>query len=313
MSTSPLKLSAIPPTTPRKSVQQRRSRQSIVITIITLIALLNAIGLLLVLSRLTGALSGDLPRIAMVLAALITTAWATATRIAWRLLFPLEEAMTFETPSEYQWDAIVGWGSSLALILIAIGCCYPANYTSDWLIWFPALVADQFWRQTFFDAGRPALSLDAATTEIDLQLEQQLAATIAFPTKHLPIEHNFDDDLQNSSPLQNQVDNTEQILQQLYRVRDEQGQEIVYGTVRADFETGQRTAVVHVGFCPPLAHIPEIEAESLPGSPCRIKIVQALAHGTRMDVRLPAPAETDRYVLIDMAATPALCQEEIRA
>jgi len=241
----------------------------------------------------------------MVLAALITTFWATATRIAWRRLFPLEEAETFETPSEYQWDSIVGWGSSLALILIAIGCCYPANYTSDWLIWFPALVADQFWRQTFFDAGHPAQSSGIVTTEIDHRLEQQLAATIAFPTKHLPTEHDFEAELQNSLPIQNHADSAEQILQQLYRVRDEQGQEIVYGTVRADFEAGQRTAVVHVGFCPPLAHIPEIEAESLPGTPSRIKIVQALAHGTRLDVRLPAPAENNRHIWIDLAATPA--------
>ena len=33
--------------------------------------------------------------------------------------------------------------------------------------------------------------------------------------------------------------------------------------------------------------LPEIEAEALPGYEAKIKVVQALAHGTRLDVRLP--------------------------
>ncbi len=282
---------------------QSGPRQILVTTVVTLIALINAIGLLLVLSRVTGALSDDLPRNAMLLVALVMTVVMTATRIAWRRLFPLEEVPLEEAEhfelnfSPHDWDAIVGWGSSLALLLLAVGFCYPGNLTSDWLIWFPALVADQFWRQTFFDSGRPALSLEIVTPDFDEALDERLAATLAFPEDCEP----------------EACESSEQIVQQLYRVRNDRGEEIVYGTVRADFETGQRTAVVHVGFCPPLSHLPEIEAESLPGTSARIKIVQALAHGTRLEVRLPTPAETDCHVMIDLAATPARLREKIGA
>jgi len=302
MSASPFKISTILPTAQREPV----SRQVLVTPVVTLIALLNAIGLLIALLRFAGALSDDLPRGAVLLAAVAATATVAVTRIAWRRLFPLEEAPSLDIHSSpHNWDAIIGWGSSLALLLLAVGFCYPGNLTSDWLIWFPALVADQFWRQTFFDAGHPALSPGIATADFDDDfdddfdeaLDQRLAATLAFPANY----------------EQEEYESSEQIVQQLYRVRDGRGQEIVYGTVRADFEVGQRTAIVHVGFCPPLSHLPEIEAESLPGTSARIKIVQALAHGTRLEVRLPAPAETDCHVMIDMAATPARLQEKIGA
>ena len=311
MSATPLQLSTIEATPQSEPVSQSGSHQILITAVVTSIALLNAIGLLIVLGRFAGALSDGLPRGAMLLAALVTTASVAATRIVWRRTFPLgDTVLNSQTNLAHDWDAIVGWGSSLALILMAVGFCYPGNHTSDWLIWFPALVADQFWRQTFFDAGHPAQSLAIAPVELvaefDSEFDEELAVTLAFSAEHEPIEHesidqNIEAALLKSISKQNRSDNAEQIVQQLYRVRDEQGQEIVYGTVRADFEAGQRTAVVHVGFCPPLSRIPEIEAESFPGTPSRIKIVQALAHGTRMDVRLPAPAENDRHIWIDLA------------
>ncbi len=272
-----------------------------VTSVITLIALLNAIGLLAALGRIFSPLGGGLPLVAMLPAAILTTATVFSIRVVWRRLFPLEEQPSIEdSPSVYDWDAVVGWGCSSALILIAVGCCYPASFTSDWLIWLPALVADQFLRQTFFDAGEPTRLLDPDLIEFDRERDEELAATLAFRS-----DEDFESALCEASSIEDRADGAEQIVQRLYRVRDEQGQEVVYGTVRADFKAGQRTAVVHVGFCPPLSHVPKIEAESLPGSPSRIKIVQALAHGTRLDVRLPAPAESDRHVWIDMAATPA--------
>jgi len=316
MSASPLPLSSILPDNQHEPALQRQPRQIVVTTVVTLIAILNAIGLLIVLRRFVWATAGDLPHGAMLLTAVVATASVAAIRIGWRQLFPLKKTPPFYLDSsDLNWDAIVGWGSSLALFLLAIGCCYPAYSTADWLIWFPPLVADQFWRQTFFDAGHPtAHSLEITPAEydaeFDAEFDEELAATLAFPIEHDSVDHALEVALlKNISPQthddteQNQND-AEEIVQQLYRVRDDQGQEIIYGTLRADFKAGQRTAVVHVGFCPPLPHIPQIEAESHPGTSARINVVQSLAHGTRLDVRLPAPAEADRHILIDMAATP---------
>jgi hypothetical protein len=94
----------------------------------------------------------------------------------------------------------------------------------------------------------------------------------------------------------------EHITQQLTRVRDESGAETIRGTLRADFIPGQRHATLHVGFCPPLAALPKIAAEPTDGPDATIKIVQAFAHGARLDVRLEDPADEPCSVLIEFTA-----------
>ena len=254
---------------------QFRARPVLVMAVGSVVAVLLMVGLLVVARRLSGALITDLPPDAMLLTALAVGATLTSTRIAWRRSFPLETSADLSFA-----DLLLGWSSSAATGLLAIGCCYPANRTTDWLIWLPILVADQFWRQNFFDTGEPWL-LAGEDGERDL-IERPTCVT---PPPADASQHG-------------------NILQQLYRLRDEQEGEVIYGTVRADFAAGQRTAVVHVGFCPPLTQLPEIEAEALPGSAAKVKVVQAFAHGTRLDVRLPAPAQLDCQVWIDMAARP---------
>ena len=179
----------------------------------------------------------------------------------------------------------MGYGSSLALALLAIGCCYPAYDTRDWLIWLPMLVADQFWRQTFLDDGTPGLGIN----QVDEVLIDDELSELVEERESLVV-----------------TDDNEQILQQLFRVHDQSDRETVYGTVRADFASGQRTAVVHVGFCPPLKSLPDIEVEAQPGYDAKIKVVQALAHGTRLDIRRP-PHEVDQcHIWIDLAARERL-------
>jgi hypothetical protein len=254
---------------------QYGARPRLVLITGSVISILLAIGLLVVARRLTGSFSAELPPTAMLLMALAAVALLAFTRIAWRRSFPLE------TPADLSGiDQIIGWASSAALAALAIGCCYPANRTADWLIWLPILTADQFWRQNFFDVGEPWRS---TREDPGSDHEAQRVSPTRAPTN--PGQH-------------------DDIVQQLYRLRDEQDRELIYGTVRADFAAGQRTAVVHVGFCPPLAYLPEIEAGTLPRSAANIKIVQALSHGTRLDVRLPAAAAADCQVWIDLAARP---------
>jgi hypothetical protein len=271
---------------------QARARPMLVLSVLGFIGLLMGTAALIVSRRLLGALSSDLPRDAMLLTALVATSVSACTRIAWRRSFPLgrdagsplrryAESPLGRDAGDSWLDQFVGWGSSLALAMLAVGCCYPANRTSDWLIWLPLLVADQLWRQNFFDAGLP--------TAPSMKSERQPTNTS-----------------EASSAGAAQSPNHHDIVQQLFRVREDQGQEVIYGTLRADFQAGQRTAVIHVGFCPPLEYLPEIEAESLPGQPTRIKVVQALPHGVRLDVRLSTAAEESCQAWIDMAARPIL-------
>ncbi|MCH2115850.1 MAG: hypothetical protein MK171_13190 [Pirellulales bacterium] len=242
-----------------------------------------AVGLLVVCRRLTGALTNDLSPAQMLLAALIATATVTCTRIAWRPLL-----------GRNPWhDPLIGWGSSLALALFAIGCAFPAYQTSDWMIWLPLVMADQLWRKNFFDVGQRAAEAAGGTSKRSVLpgAAAQLHPVASSRTGKIlsaECEQAHDED----------------VVQQLYRVRNRQGHEMIYGALRADFSAGQRTAVVHAAFCPPLPYFPEIEADAISGHATRIKVVQALAHGVRLDVRLAAVAEQACYVWIDMAARP---------
>ena len=255
-----------------------RSRVATRITVLAVIAVMFSVGALIVLRRLFGALIQTMPADLMLITAIVCTAIMALSRVAWRKTQPLPNGLD---PLAEWLDVLVGWGSSAALALVAVGCCYPAYRNSDWLIWLPMLVADQFWRQTFFDAGLPGLGLMAVEEQEEI---------FRFPSSEV-----------SDKATRNDI---QQIVQQLYRVRDETGNEVIYGTLRADFHKGQRTAVLHVGFCPPLPYLPEIEADALPGTPARLKIVQALAHGARLDVKLPETPEDDCHLWIDMAATP---------
>ncbi|QDT01189.1 hypothetical protein [Adhaeretor mobilis] len=250
-------------------------------TVLGVIGAMIFAGTVLTLCRLFGEATADMPRGTLFGIALLGTVAVKFGRVAWRRQFG-----TPRTKRARRLDQLVGWGSSLGLILLAVGCCYPAYRNSDWLIWLPMLIADQFWRQTFFDNDRPNVML------ADLPSEEELAKIKQISEKTEEIIDSEETRL------------GEEVLQQLFRVRDEQGYEVIYGTVRAGFVTGQRHATVHVGFCPPLAATPSVEAEACDFEEAKVKVAQAMAHGVRLDVRLSEPAEEACSVTIDLAATP---------
>jgi hypothetical protein len=94
------------------------------------------------------------------------------------------------------------------------------------------------------------------------------------------------------------------VLQQLTRIRNDAGVESIFGTLRAEFAAGQRHATLHVGFCPPLAGAPTVDADPADGPDATVKIVQAFAHGARLEVRLAVPATEACSVLLEMTAAP---------
>ncbi len=99
------------------------------------------------------------------------------------------------------------------------------------------------------------------------------------------------------------------VLQRLARVRDAEGVESIRGELRAEFAVGQRHAVLHVGFCPPMARLPVVEArvKTIEGSvklPAEVRVVQAFCHGARLEVKLAEAAKGAAAALIDVGAKP---------
>ena len=82
--------------------------------------------------------------------------------------------------------------------------------------------------------------------------------------------------------------------------------ELIEGWVRVHFSGGQREAVVHVAFCPPLAGPPEIETEDLDGVGLEIRVAAVFPFGGRLSVRRSGPLDdpqTDRIGFIAHSAT----------
>ncbi len=95
------------------------------------------------------------------------------------------------------------------------------------------------------------------------------------------------------------------VIQQITRRRAVDGREALSGWIRVPLAAGQRSASVHVAFCPPLPHAPQMTVQQCEGPPARIRAVQVLPYGTRLDVKLvqPSPAPVD--LLLEFTAQAA--------
>ncbi len=101
------------------------------------------------------------------------------------------------------------------------------------------------------------------------------------------------------------AESTENVIGEMVRRREADGCEAIRGWVQADLAAGQRTAPVHVAFCPALAGMPNCEAEQVAGPPATIRVAQVLPYGARFDVKLDAPAPGPVTVRIEFSATAA--------
>jgi len=92
------------------------------------------------------------------------------------------------------------------------------------------------------------------------------------------------------------------VLQQLTRSQAPDGSEQLCGWLRAPFAEGQRTATVHLAFCPQFARTPELTVEQQ-GGPEILRINQTVfSFGARLDLKLSAAAEGPLDVVLRFSA-----------
>jgi hypothetical protein len=100
--------------------------------------------------------------------------------------------------------------------------------------------------------------------------------------------------------LDDEIDPT--LVMAVQRNRQPDGGETIAGTLQAEFAAGQRTADLHLSFCPPLSGIPQVEAETIAGPPARVKVAQVLHGGLRLEVRLDSPASEPTQAVVQVLA-----------
>lgn len=92
------------------------------------------------------------------------------------------------------------------------------------------------------------------------------------------------------------------VLQQLIRRRTADGGEALSGWLRVPLAANQRTANVHVAFCPPFPRAPQVAVEQLDGPAARIKKVQVLPYGARLDLKLAEHSDVPASVVLQFSA-----------
>jgi hypothetical protein len=92
------------------------------------------------------------------------------------------------------------------------------------------------------------------------------------------------------------------VLQQLTRSRTADGGDLLSGWLRVDLAAGQRTANLHVAFCPPFARAPRVSVQQIDGPEARVKTVQTLPYGVRFDLKVADEGPEASTLLLQFAA-----------
>jgi hypothetical protein len=102
----------------------------------------------------------------------------------------------------------------------------------------------------------------------------------------------------NTEPLIDEGTLPEGVDQEIVRLIDAEMGTVIQGRLRVPFEAGQRTASVHVAFCPPLRKVPSVAVEVLSGPDGTAKVGVSLVQGARFDVRLEQPTSEATAVTV---------------
>ncbi len=99
------------------------------------------------------------------------------------------------------------------------------------------------------------------------------------------------------------------VVQQWTRGGSEAEGEWIELLTRVDLEPGQRHAVVHLAFCPPLSATPTIHAHVVEGVPAEVAVAEQRVYGARLELRVKQPAAiTSDSIVLARAETRPLAK-----
>jgi hypothetical protein len=250
---------------------------------------LAAVGMLLLARRIAGGIAADLPAGLLVVTALLAVGIVVGGRLVWRRTVGINP--TARGRRDVVVERAFGWGGSVALGLLALGCSLGRWW--DWFVWLPLVGVEQ-WQLRLFLKSRESR---VEGREPEGLFGSRRSTLDSRPSSIPPLAP-------PGADASGSAEGGGFLLQQLSRVRDEDGVESIHGTLHAEFVTGQRQATLYVGFCPPLGRVPVVEAECVDGPDAELKVAQAFCHGARLEVRLGEAAEETCSVVVEMIAKP---------
>jgi hypothetical protein len=153
---------------------------------------------------------------------------------------------------------------TVALALFAIALSFPAHRALDWLIWLPVFMLNAIAPAMVFPLPAPGRGRGRG------------APPIGQPST---------------------------VLQNFTRSRTTYGEEIIEGTLLAEFGPEERAVVLHVAFCPPFELLPHVEVEILDTADATCRVSQVLHNGARLEIRRSAPFDARTAISIGLFAT----------
>ena len=242
---------------------------------------LLAVALVLGWRRLSGELTRPLATPMLLVVAVSIAISAAAARVAWQYQ-RLSRAPT-------GLGRLVSPALSLAVMILAASISLPGTWAVGLCLFWGILAVEEAWAWKRYPVALGRRLADRATDR-----------NTGLPAKSERSQPS------NLNPIPN-VDTIhrppgEDVLQQLTRSRTATGCEVISGWLRVPVAVGQRSASVHVAFCPPFARTPKTSAEQLGGPDARIKMVQLLPYGVRFDLKLAAVSEVPDVLLLKFSA-----------
>jgi hypothetical protein len=232
--------------------------------------------LTLIARRAAGGLSIPLPTAALAATGIIAVAVAAAIRRLGR--------------DEACWSSLHGRVAillpSFALIALGAAITLPGSPPLGLALLWIAIAAEEAWtwRQWRWVGGRPASRKHKTAV-------RQLAAVE--DGVHPPISRRL-----ISPPLSPSGD----VTQRLIRTCSAAGVERIEGWLKAIVHPGERTMHLHVAFCPPFERVPQFTVIQSSGPAARVRPVQLLPYGVRLELKLSEPSNEKAVVVIEFSA-----------
>ncbi len=255
---------------------------------VALSGLLVSIAVILGWRRAAGAIATPLDLAGLLLAALLVATCAAGARLAW--LSAAGAASTGPARAVSRLDMALATLVSLVVLAIGLLVCLPGTTITGGLVLWITLSAEELFAWRLVVGRRPLGAVDA-TAGLSSR------AAVASPRGHGGTVSSG-----ATAGLPGIPAPGEEVLQQLTRSRTADGGELLSGWLRVDLAAGQRTANLHVAFCPPFARTPRISVQQVGGPEARVKTVQALPYGVRFDLKVSDEGPEASTLVLQFAA-----------
>ncbi len=266
---------------------------------VALLGLLVSMVVILGWRRAAGAIAVPLDLPGLLLVALLVAACAAGARLAWLSAAGGASSGSRRTASRV--DRTLAALVSLVVLAIGLLVCLPGTTVAGRLVLWIVLAAEELctWRLVASPGGHDRKTIGRIGNPV---------GRFANPTSK---EANLPDGLpirptgKPKAILPSPGIPGEEVLQQLTRSRTADGGELLSGWLRVELAAGQRTANLHVAFCPPFARAPRISVQQIDGPEARVKTVQTLPYGVRFDLKLADEGPEASTLLLQFAAAVA--------